>query len=83
MFQSMIDLDPEDHIWKCIAVTKHKVRDLNKDDIHVEVKAIWSNGEESWIQLNALHIQDPYPLITYAVKRITKLPSWEWMKEYL
>jgi hypothetical protein len=36
----MIDPDPEAHIWKCIAVTRHKVRDLNKDDTHVKVKAI-------------------------------------------
>ena len=84
MFQDMLDPDPDDHIWKCIAVTKHKVRDLNKDDVHVKVKAIWSDGDESWIRLDALRIQDPYPLITYAVKRkITKLPSWEWTKDYL
>ena len=69
MFQDMMDPDPDDHIWKCIAVTKHKVRDLNMDDIHIKVKAIWTNGEESWIRLDALRIQDPYPLITYAVKK--------------
>ena len=80
----MMDPDPDNHIWKCIAVTKHKVRDLNMDDIHVKVKAIWTNGEESWIRLDALCIQDPYPLITYAVKKkLFKLPNWEWTKEYL
>jgi hypothetical protein len=49
MFQDMIEPDPDNHIWKCIVVTKHKVRDLNKDDVHVKVKAIWSDEEESWI----------------------------------
>jgi hypothetical protein len=84
MLQDMIDPDPEDHIWKCIAVTRHKVRNLDKDDAHVKVKAIWTNGEESWIRLDALRIQDPYPLITYAVKKkITTQPNWEWTKDYL
>ena len=78
MLQDMIDPDPEDHIWKCIAVTRHKIRDLNKDDTHVKVKAVWTNGEESWIRLDALRIQDPYPLITYAIKKkLTRLPNWK------
>ena len=38
MFQDMLDPDPDEHIWKCIAVTKHKVRDLNKDDVHVRLR---------------------------------------------
>jgi hypothetical protein len=84
MLQDMIDPDPEDHIWKCIAVTRHKVRDLDKDDTHVKVKAIWTNGEESWTRLDALWIQDPYPLITYAVKKkITKQSNWKWTTDYL
>jgi hypothetical protein len=45
MFQDMMDPDPDDHIWKCIAITKHKVRDINMDDIHIKVKAVWTNGE--------------------------------------
>jgi hypothetical protein len=35
------DLDdpaPNDHIWKCIAVTNHKLWNIKEDDIHIKVK---------------------------------------------
>jgi hypothetical protein len=69
MLQELADPEPDDHIWKCLAVTNHKVRELDEDDIHVKVKALWPDGEQTWIRLDALRIQDPYPLVTYAVKR--------------
>jgi hypothetical protein len=84
MVNDMMDPDPDDHIWRCIAVTKHKIRDLDKDDIHVKVKALWGDGEETWVRSDALRLQDPSPLIEYAVKRrLTKHPLWEWAEEYL
>jgi hypothetical protein len=49
MLTDLTDPDPDDHLWKCIAVTKHKVWSLNKDDVHVKVKATWGDGEETWI----------------------------------
>ena len=68
MLTESMDPDPDTHIWKCIAITNHKLWAHNKEDIHVKVKAIWSDGEDTWICLDALWIQDPYPLITNAVK---------------
>jgi hypothetical protein len=65
-------------------VTNNKVWNLKADDIHIKVKTIWGDGEESWIRADALRIQDPYPLITYTVKRkLTKQPGWEWTRDYL
>ena len=49
MFKDLTDPDPNDHMWKCIAVTKHKVRSLDKNDVHVKVKATGGGGEETWI----------------------------------
>lgn len=67
------DPEPDAHSWKCLAVTKHKLRTLDPTDVHVKVKAIWGDGEASWVRADALRLQDPYPLVTYAVKqRITK-----------
>jgi hypothetical protein len=45
ILQDLVDPDPGDHIWRCIAVTKHKVRDLDHDDIHIKVKAVWANPD--------------------------------------
>jgi hypothetical protein len=68
-----LDPDPNDQVWKCIAITQHKVWTMNLMDIHTKVKAIWADGDESWVRLDALKLQDPYPLVKYGVKK--KLPS--------
>jgi len=84
MLQDYMDPSPDDHLWKCIAVTKHKVRNLDEDDVHVKVKALWADGDETWVRLDALRVQEPFPLITYAVKqKLTRHPDWEWAKDYL
>jgi hypothetical protein len=57
-----MDPDPDDHIWQCIAITKHKVRDFDEQDVHVKVKALWGDGKETWVRLDALRLQDPCPL---------------------
>ena len=37
-----------------------------------------------WVRFNALWIQDPYPLITYAIKKcLTKHPTWQWTTDFL
>lgn len=79
-----LDPEPDDHLWKCLAVTRHKLRTLDPDDVHLKVKAIWGDGEESWVRADALRIQDPYPLVIYAVKRkLFRTPGWEWAQTYL
>ena len=78
MIQDSADPDPKDHVWKCIAVLNHKTRELNMDDVHAKEKLAQSDGEETWVCLDALRIQDSYPLITYAVKKkLTKQPNWK------
>jgi hypothetical protein len=76
--------DQDDQIWKCIAIVKHKARTIDPTDVHTKVKAVWTNGDESWIRLDALRLQDPYPLVKYGVKKkLTKHPEWSWVKDYL
>lgn len=60
------DLDPDDHIWKCITVTRHKIQEIDEHDVHEKVEALWGDGKETWVQLNALCLQDPCPSIEYA-----------------
>jgi hypothetical protein len=68
--------DQEDQIWKCIAIVRHKARTINPANVHTKVKAVWTNGDESWIHLDALKLQDPYPLVKYRVKKmLTKHPK--------
>jgi hypothetical protein len=75
--------DQDDHIWKCIAIIWHKLRTANPADVHTKVIAVWTNGDESWIHLDALRLQDPYPLVKYRVKKkLTKHPKWNWVKDY-
>ena len=49
MLMESMDADPDTHIWNCIAVTNHKLCTQNKEDIHIKVKAIWSNREDTWV----------------------------------
>ena len=84
MLMESMDPDPDSHIWCCIAVISHKLHTWNKEDVHTKVKVIWFNGEDTWVRLDALWIQDPYPLITYAVKKhLTKHPTWQWTTEFI
>ena len=84
MLSDSMNPNPDSHIWKCITITDHKLCTRDKNDIHTKVKVIWSNGEDTWIRLDALRLQDPYPLITYAVKkRLTKHPDWQWTIDFL
>jgi hypothetical protein len=54
MLCDLMEPNPDDHLWKCIAITKHKVRNLDEEDVHIKVKAIWGDGEETWVRLDAL-----------------------------
>jgi hypothetical protein len=82
--QDCVDPEPDDHIWRCLAVTRHKIRQLDPNDIHIKVKAVWGDGEESWVRADALRIQDPYPLVVYAVKhRLTQDEHWQWTADYI
>jgi hypothetical protein len=78
--------DPEgdDHLWRCLAITRHKLHSLDPTDVHLKIKAIWGDEEESWVRADALRVQDPYPLVVYAVKKkLTRAPGWEWTTSYL
>jgi hypothetical protein len=46
---------------------KHKFWNLDPKDINTKVKAVWADGDESWIRLDALRLQEPYPLVKYGV----------------
>ena len=54
MLTESMDPDPDSHIWGCITIINHKLQTQNKEDIHTKVKVIWSNGEDTWVRLDAL-----------------------------
>jgi hypothetical protein len=59
--------DPEE-VWKPVAILDHSLQTHNKDDVHVKVKVLWLNGEETWVRVNALLINEPILLTEYAQK---------------
>lgn len=44
MLQNLADPHPDEHIGKCMMVAIHKVRDLDGNNAHVKVKAVWTNA---------------------------------------
>ena len=61
--------EPENSLWNCKHVMKHRqVR--RKGRIFHEVKCQWMdpNASLSWINMDALILQDPIPVIMYAKK---------------
>jgi hypothetical protein len=59
--------DPEE-VWKPVAILDHSLQTHNKDDVHIKVKVLWSNGEETWVRVNALLVNEPIMLTEYARK---------------
>jgi hypothetical protein len=78
------DDDPDDRLWKPVAIIKHKARTVNPDDHHTQVNVLWNSGGTSWVRLNALRLDDPYISITYGTEhRLSAKPDWLWMSDYL
>jgi hypothetical protein len=74
--------DPEE-VWKPVAILDHSLRTHNKDDVHVKVKVLWSNGEETWVRVDALLVDEPIILTEYARKnRLQSQPHWKWTIDY-
>ena len=83
LLNEQLDDDEDDKMWKCMGVLNHKVRTNDPEDVHIKVKAMWLNGERSWVRADAIRLQDPYPLIKYAMRsNITHLEDWKWVQEY-
>jgi hypothetical protein len=57
--------DPEE-VWKPVAILDHSLQTHNKDDVHVKVKVLWLNGEETWVRVDALLVDEPIMLTEYA-----------------
>jgi hypothetical protein len=78
------NVDYDDLMWTGIQILAHVKRELNPDDVHIKVKVLWRNGEQSWERLDAMHLQDPMLLIEYAKENKLYLhPDWSWTKEYV
>jgi hypothetical protein len=86
--------EDEDIDWDIVEVIKHQsarvIRRIPKQylekatvcDKHVRLCVRFRNGETQWTQMNAVKLQDPFPIIQY-VKRnnLEKSPSFEWVEK--
>jgi hypothetical protein len=73
----------DDDAWDAVAVLKHSRRNLRDDDVHTKIKALWKNGEKSWVRMDAMQIDDPLMLVAYAhANHLTNQSDWRWVKEY-
>jgi hypothetical protein len=76
----MQDDDPDDQVWRCIAVHRHKVYINKKGKRHVLVEAEWLSGDKTWVQQTAMALHDPYVLLMYAQHaKLLKHPDWKWV----
>ena len=62
--------EEDDNNWKCKEVLEHQIKGRkNKQDI--EVKCLWNdiNQTTSWVDMFALAMQDPIPIIKYSHRK--------------
>ena len=59
--------EPESLLWNCKRVLKHRQVKRQGRSV-VEVKCQWNdpNENQTWVDMNALVLQDPIPIIVYA-----------------
>ena len=83
--------DPDDQQWKPLSVNNHRIaaiKRVNKKgetvhDHHLHVEVSWLNGEKTWVQEPAIHMDAPFVLIKYALdKKLLSHPDFKWVKEY-
>jgi hypothetical protein len=86
--------DDEDIEWDIVEVIKHQTarvaRRIPKQysvasmitDKHVRLCVRFRNGEVQWTQMDAVKLQDPFPIIQYAKRnRLEKVPSFAWIEK--
>ena len=89
------DLDPN---WQIIRVLDHAVKRVHsrtRKRIYtpdnpaparrtVRVKVLFRNEETVWVDLDAVRMQDPLPLVLYANRRkLSSHQDWNWIKPFL
>jgi hypothetical protein len=51
---------------------------------HVRLKVLWKNNEVTWVQTDALRLQQPWVLLKYVTRhKLRKHPDFVWANEYL
>ena len=58
------DDDADDKTWRCICIHKHRIY-KTKGQRFVFVKAEWSSGSTSWVQLQAMLLHDSFVQYAY------------------
>ena len=95
LLDKMNDFDADDDMhWDVMEVLNHQtsrvIRRIPKeyskanvlDDKHVRLCVRFKNGEKQWTQMDAVKLQDPFPIIQYATKNgLEKSPSFDWINE--
>jgi hypothetical protein len=82
--------------WDIVEVIKHQTSRVARRipklytekamirDKHVRLCIRFRNGETQWVQMDAVKLQDPFPIIQYAKRnKLEKVPSFAWIEEII
>ena len=88
----MEDLNDNDEAqWKVVEILEHKISKdprikENKVTVasrHLRLRVKWLNGTNSWVQETAVRVDDPFPVIRYAIIHgLLAHPDFKWAAEY-
>jgi len=87
--QSLDALDdagnPSELTWQGQHVSNHHVIiPKNKCPQRVIVKVHWANDEPTWVNMDAIWMQQPELLVAYAIEKgLSMHPDWCWIATYL
>ena len=96
MMDKVIDNPNEDMNWDIIEISKHRIsrttrrlplsweeKDVTKTK-HVRLRVHFRNGEVNWMQMEAVKLQDIFPILAYVHRNhLHKHPSFQWTKEIM
>jgi len=75
----------QDKTWWAKYVSSHHVLPAKGEQPRcVIVWVYWQNDDSTWINADALHMQQPHLLVMYAARKgLDKFTGWKWTREYL
>ena len=75
--------DDKDNNWTPISIQKHFHNRNNRDDIHIDIKVVWLNGEQTIERLEDFSRDHPNMVVAYAhSKDIQKKGEFAWTSRY-
>ncbi len=76
--------DPQDAVLNITSISNHRIlRKISKKERRIIVKAHWTNDRPTWVNVDAVHIEQPSVLAEYAIQHgLEAHPDWKWIALY-